>query len=91
MEWKTEPAKGNNDKIRMLEDTSLKAILLHFMFKKTGQWTDEAHAAEQQKSIKKASKQPCYRSRCLPMLHIYKTPSFPYCKYSTIKRRSTNV
>lgn len=57
MEPKTEQAKGNSDEIRMLKDMSLKAILCHFIVKRTGQRTDKAHVRELQKTMKQASKQ----------------------------------
>lgn len=55
MELKTELAKENN-KIMMLQDESLKAILFHSIIKRTEQRTDKAHIAELQKSIKQTSK-----------------------------------
>lgn len=51
MELRTELAKENN-KIMMLQDESLKAILFHSIIKRTGQRTDKAHIAELQKNIK---------------------------------------
>lgn len=57
MELRTELAKENNEIMR-LQDESLKAILFHFIIKRTGQRTDKAHTEELQKSIKQTSKQP---------------------------------
>lgn len=54
---RTELAKENYE-IMILQDESLKAILFHFIIKRTGQRTDKAHIAELQKSIKQTSKQP---------------------------------
>lgn len=50
-------AKENNE-IMMLQDESLKAILFHFIIKRTGQRTDKGHTAELQNRIKQTSKQP---------------------------------
>lgn len=51
MELRTELAKENNE-IMMLQDVSLKAILFHFIIKRTGQRTDKVHIAELQKNTK---------------------------------------
>lgn len=57
MELRTELANGDN-KNMMLQDESLKAILFHFIIKRTGQRTDKAHIPELQKSSQLTSKQP---------------------------------
>lgn len=57
MELRTELAKENN-KIMVLQDESLKAILFHFIIKRSGQRTDKSHIAELQKSTKQPLKQP---------------------------------
>lgn len=49
MELRTELTNEKNENM-MLQDESLKAILFHFIIKRTGQRTDKAHIAELQKS-----------------------------------------
>lgn len=43
MELKPEPVKGNGDRIAMLKDLSLAAILFHFIVKITGMRTDKVY------------------------------------------------
>lgn len=94
MELRTELAKENNE--ILMQDVSLKAILFHFIIKRTGQRTDKAHIAELEKNIKQTSKQPnslmhCDGSRCSLMLCMHKPLTFPYRKHSTVRQQSINI